>query len=235
MAENIAGGEIDRLYRQLRNMAISFELDPGQRINEVQLAKQLSTSRTPLREAMNRLVPEGLLTTTHKRGFFCRPLDSKTIFDLYELRCGLECHSVRLACKRASDRALGELKDFLWKSADESDDSASERLLGFDERFHETVARLSENTEILASVRNLNARIYFVRWIDMRGRRFSTQEEHMAIVDALLRRDAEAGAELMNRHVSRRMDQIVEVVREGFSTIYMRETLPHPPDSGAAA
>lgn len=234
MAENIAGGEIDRLYRQLRNMAISFELDPGQRINEVQLAKQLSTSRTPLREAMNRLVPEGLLTRTHKRGFFCRPLDPKTIFDLYEFRCGLECYSVRLACKRASDRALGELKDFLWKSADESDDSASERLLGFDERFHETVARLSENTEILASVRNLNARIYFVRWIDMRGRRSSTQEEHMAIVDTLLRRDAEAGVELMNRHVSRRMDQIVEVVREGLSTIYMRETLPHAPDSGAA-
>ncbi len=226
MAVEVASGEIDRLYRRLREMAIRFEIAPGERINEGQLAKRLSTSRTPLREAMNRLVSEGLLTVTHNRGFFCRQLDPKTIFDLYELRCGLEMHSVKLACQRASDKALLDLQAFLIATADEPDDREEERVLHFDERFHETIAELSENASLLAALRNLNARIYFVRWIDMRGRRAITQSEHMEILNAMERRDSAACVALMERHITRRMSRIVEVVREGFSTIYMREHLP---------
>ncbi len=233
MTKGVASGEIDRLYRQLREMTIRFEIAPGERINEGQLAKQLSTSRTPLREAMNRLVSEGLITATHNRGFFCRRLDPKTIFDLYELRCGLEVQSVKLACQRASNEVLADLEAFLIATADAPDDRNEERVLHFDERFHETIAELSGNAALLGALRNLNARIYFVRWIDMRGRRATTQSEHMEIVKALERRDAAACVDLVERHITRRMDRIVEVVREGFSTIYMREHLPIVLGAGA--
>src|SRR5690606_8809543 len=80
----------DRVYEQIKSMAITYRFRPGERINEVDLARQLNVSRTPLREALNRLATEGFLTTAPNRGFFGRPLDTKAVFDLYEFRRCLE-------------------------------------------------------------------------------------------------------------------------------------------------
>ncbi len=220
--------ERDRLYLVMRDMAVTFRFPPGQRINEVALAKELSTSRTPLREAMQRLVSEGLLTSEHRKGYFCRPLDAKAIFDLYELRRCLEVSAVRLACERATDAELRQLEAFLLETADVPEDEPPARLLRLDEQFHESVASLSRNQEFVRTLENVNARIYFVRWIDMGGRRTATQGEHRAILQALKRRDAEAGATLMQRHIGHRMEQITEFIREGFSRIYMGESPARP-------
>src|SRR5713226_2915995 len=65
---------VDRVYEQLKAMAVSYELKPGERLNEGELAKRLGVSRTPLREALNRLNTEGFLRFTPGKGFFCREL-----------------------------------------------------------------------------------------------------------------------------------------------------------------
>src|SRR3546814_21118123 len=79
-----------RAYVALRAMAMSYRFQPGQRLNEGELARELDISRTPLREAMHRLVSEGLLALVSGRGFFALPLEVKEVFDLYEGRYGLE-------------------------------------------------------------------------------------------------------------------------------------------------
>lgn len=61
---------VDSIYQTVRAMAAAFEFKPEQRINESELSKNLGISRTPLREALNRLVAEGLLTAQEGRGFF---------------------------------------------------------------------------------------------------------------------------------------------------------------------
>ena len=71
---------VDRVHRDLRNMAITFRFFPGERLNEAILAKELGVSRTPLREALNRLSAEGFLTFSVNQGFFQKPLDVKEIF-----------------------------------------------------------------------------------------------------------------------------------------------------------
>jgi DNA-binding GntR family transcriptional regulator len=70
--DNGADSVVDRVYEQLKAMSVSFELKPGERLNEGKLAKRLGVSRTPLREALNRLNTEGFLG----KGFFCRELDA---------------------------------------------------------------------------------------------------------------------------------------------------------------
>src|ERR1022692_967687 len=87
---------VDRVYAQLKELAISFELRPGDRINEVVVARRLGVSRTPLREALNRLTSDGFLTLSRNTGFFRKPLDPKEIFDLYELRNQIEMAGGRL-------------------------------------------------------------------------------------------------------------------------------------------
>ena len=64
----------ESLYLTVKDMAILFKFKPGERVNEVELAQRLGASRTPLREALNRLAAEGFLVLKQARGFFCRDL-----------------------------------------------------------------------------------------------------------------------------------------------------------------
>ncbi len=213
-------GEV--LYEKLKALAVTYGLRPGERINEVALARRFNVSRTPLREALNRLMVEGFLVRTANKGFVRRALDPKEIYNLYELRRIMETAVVHLACARASDEALADLLQFVDRSKDESDeDSKALRFLKLDEEFHERLAALTGNAEIVAALQNLNSRIHFVRWIDMQRRRQSTQNEHRAVVLALQQRDAEKAEHLLSAHISRRLDQIVEVVKAGFAEIYL--------------
>jgi DNA-binding GntR family transcriptional regulator len=218
--------QVDRLYRSVKSMAVAFDLKPGERVNEVTLAKSLGASRTPLREALNRLTSEGLLVFEQGRGFFCRQLDPKEVFDLYQTRVALEEAAVRLACARISDAALDELEAFLHRTRSAPEGRDPRVLVDYDEFFHEQLVRASGNAEMLRILRNLNTRIRFVRWIDMEQRREKTQAEHRALLAALRQRDAEAAVALLRGHIEKRLDQITLAVREGFSRLYV-PTPPH--------
>ncbi|MBP0443547.1 GntR family transcriptional regulator [Roseomonas sp. SSH11] len=217
----------DRVHEQVKAMAVTYRLRPAERINEVELARQLGVSRTPLREALNRLAAEGFLTTEPNRGYTVRPLDPARVLTLYEYRAMLETAALRLACERADDAALAELAGFAALSRDTpEEDTEALRLLALDEAFHERIAALSGNEEMLRSLRSLNERIRFIRWIDMRkGRRAATQEEHGRITAHLRARDAEAAAALMQTHIARRLDQITDTIRAGFAEIYTGNAL----------
>lgn len=213
---------VDRVYGELRSMAIRFEFKPGERLHEGDLAKRLGVSRTPLREALHRLNIEGFLRISPGRGFFCRELDAKEIFDLYELRKSLEVAAVRLSAERASDADI----DTLYNSLDDAGmivaDSADIERVELDEKFHERLMMLSGNAEMLHVLRNVNARIRFVRRTDMTiANRMSTQQEHRLVLDRLRERDADGAAAILSQHIDRRIDRINAAIKEGFAQIYM--------------
>lgn len=202
-------------------MAITFRLLPGERLNEAILAKELGVSRTPLREALNRLSGEGFLTFSANQGFFRKPLDVKEIFDLYEFRQQMEMAAVRLAVERASDEQLVDLDAFVQKSAEENPDRSPEEVIALDEEFHERLITLTGNMEMRRSLRNVNDRIHYVRWIDMSGRRTETQMQHKEIVLSLRERNTEKGMKLMGGHIGQRIDQIIDKVERSYGRIYM--------------
>jgi DNA-binding GntR family transcriptional regulator len=213
---------VDRIHRDLRNMAITFRFFPGERLNEAILAKELGVSRTPLREALNRLSAEGFLTFSVNQGFFRKPLDVKEVFDLYEFRQQMEMAAVRIAVERATDEEVLELERFAERSAEDNANRTSEELILLDEEFHERVITLTGNIEMRNSLRNVNGRIQYVRWVDMNGRRRSeTQTEHKEIVRALRERNAEECIRLMSEHIGHRLDQIIEKVERCYGRIYV--------------
>ena len=212
-----------RAYDRLREMAINYRFRPGERLNEGALAKELQISRTPLREAMHRLVSEGLLQSVGGRGFFARPLDVKEVCDLYEARLALETAIVRLACGRASRDWLEAMHGYLDRSVSAHESEPLERLLELDEGFHERIAECTGNLELLRMLRSINARIHFFRWVDMQGRRDNTQAEHRALIAAIGQGDAETAVGIAHSHVARRQDQIIDGIREGYARLYMGE------------
>jgi DNA-binding GntR family transcriptional regulator len=214
-------GHVEDIYQWLKAKAVSFQVKPGDRINEGALAREFGVSRTPLREALNRLVSERFFEFRPGSGFYCRPLEAQEIFDLFELRRVLEIAAVRAACIRASDQGLAALKHALYDEGLETDGLTVAQACARDEAFHVGIAKLAGNAELTAQLGQINERIRFIRWIEMSHRIKRSKEQHKAIMAALMRRDAEAAAGLIGAHIEKRMDQILTSVRQGIVSIYV--------------
>lgn len=222
---------VDRVYAKLRQLAANFEFKPDARINETSLSVELGASRTPLREALNRLVAEGFLTFQSGRGFFCRSLSPSLVLDLYEARVAVETEIVRLACKRATDEELLILKAHLDEKEPEYYTSSDpEILLEQDEAFHLRISKLSQNNELIRMLQNLNDRVRYIRLIYLKsqsGKTLMTEGEaanmsaHRDILNALLERDAETAALKMRQHIERRREDAAEAVRIAYSQLYV--------------
>lgn len=218
----MAGPRVDDIYDQVKAMAVSFRLRPGDRLNEVALSKELGVSRTPLREALNRLVAERLFDFRPGQGFFCRPLDAQSVFDLFELRQIIETAAVRAACAKASDEDLQSLRDELYATGIDITGLTVAEAVSRDEAFHLAIARLSGNAELLQTLTRINERIRYIRWVSMNlDRVHRSKDEHKQVMQALLDRDQDTAAQALAAHISRRMDQVQEAVRQGISSIYM--------------
>lgn len=215
---------VSALHQRLRTMASRFEFRPGERINESALSRRIGASRTPLREALNRLVAEGYIDFQAGKGFFCRDLSPARILHLYEARMAIECEAARQAARRADPASVQELADFLDDTAREyatCQDTA--HLLHLDESFHLRLCALSGNPEFLRMLENVYGRIRFVRLADLRrlqsaGR--TTTANHRAILDAVARGEEQAASDAMRRHIEGRLNHATEAVRLAFADIY---------------
>lgn len=212
---------VDRLTAQLRRMAADFEIKPEERIVEGEMAARLSVSRTPLREALNRLVSEGYLTNTGGRGFFCRALTPERILDLYEARAAIECEALRHAIKRASDTDIAALLAQL-DAADQNADRLA--LLEMDEAFHIGLTKLSGNAELERLLSNINGRIRYVRMIGVNASDGVPAQlaAHRGILEAVQARDVEDALAALRGHIELRKEDATQAVRDAFSEIYVR-------------
>ncbi len=213
---------VDKIYDEVRRMATNFEFKPDQRVNESSLSKSLGASRTPLREALNRLVAEGFLNFENGRGFFCRSLSPEKIQALYEARVAIESEALRLAVQRASDAEIEALSEHVKRGDDNymATDSIAE-MVDVDEEFHLGLVRLSRNEELERQISNINARIRYVRFIDMEIRRARTRADHVAILDALAQRNEDEAVLALRNHIGRRIEETTAAVRQAFSQLYV--------------
>jgi DNA-binding GntR family transcriptional regulator len=222
-AESDSEGVVARVYGLLAERVIGFEFKPGDRLNEGALAREFGVSRTPIREALNRLAADGFLLHTLGQGFFRRRPDISEIYDLYEFRQQLESGAVAIAVSRASVGQLDSLDRFLQESATLGSERPVDELVRMDESFHERVMAMTGNNEMSKALRSINSRIRFVRYIDMRNRRKWTQAEHREVLDAM--RDGNAGlaSSLISGHIEHRREEIVSAVREWYGQMYVGE------------
>lgn len=213
---------VDRIYTDLKNMASHFDIKPDEKLNEARMAAQLGASRTPLREALNRLVSEGFLTFSKGRGFSCRSLNVDQILDLYQAREAVEGKIVELAIQRANRSELENIRDSLSSSENhyhEASDATD--LVGIDEQFHMAIAELSQNAELIRILNNLNDRVRFVRTIDLEKRRVVTPQNHMDIINAMIAGDVKGAVHSMQTHIVRSSEEATEAVRKAYARIYV--------------
>ena len=217
-----AADSSERAYNTIRKLLVEFKLKPEERINELQLSRKLGISRTPIREALNRLASEGFVSLTPNRGFFVRSLSTEGLLDLYELRSVIECAAFKLMCKRADDQQLARLSAYWEALVDGYQDQPADTILVQDEGFHLLIAELSGNSELVNQLLAINARIRFIRRIQIEHRTHNVFQidSHSAIVEAAKRRDAEKGSELLREHIEMTVSATQQALKDALLKVF---------------
>lgn len=146
MAESTGRSQTIRAQAALRQRILSGDLKGGQRLMEVPLAEELNISRTPVREAMSRLVEEGLLERSKTTGFVVRTFELEDIYDAMELRGVLEGMAVRYAAERGTDPILLKEMTLVVRKLDASvsaDEIDFDAYASLNSEFHSILSRMS--------------------------------------------------------------------------------------------
>ncbi|MGY6251067.1 GntR family transcriptional regulator [Bosea thiooxidans] len=215
-----AATSASRAYDEIKLMAVAWQFRPGERLNEVELAQKLSLSRTPVRDALTRLAAEGFVKLVPNKGFYCRGFDPKHVYDLYEMRSGLERLVALLVCERASEDDLATLERFVEETEriDHGNDPLA--VLASDEEFHSRLAELSGNQTVMETLQSVASKIHFVRLMDMKSRRQSVGN-HRKIVTLLKQRRGVEAADALSESIMRRRDDIADLIKRGIGEIYI--------------
>jgi len=196
------------IYRRLKDMILSFALYPGVRVTETELADHFGVSRTPVREALQRLAAEGYLTIRAKQGCFVRDIDLEEINQYYEVRIGLELRALDLLERTGAARELNRLAAIWTPERIPRQPPAVAVMVARDEGFHLALARAAGNAVLAGYLKDVNDHIHIVRRLDFTDpeRIAPTYREHHEVLQRLLQGDVAGGRELLEQHIRRSAD-----------------------------
>lgn len=189
-------------YEKLKAGIFDFELLPGDRFTETEMAERLSMSRTPVREALYRLEREGYLTVHLRVGWSVRPYDFRQFEDFYDLRLILEEAAVARLCELPERAGLDALKvTWLVPAGERLTDP--KHLAALDEAFHTSLVAAAGNAEVARCHREVTERIRIIRRLDFTQahRVDKTYDEHAQILRAIIRRRADEATRLLRSHI----------------------------------
>lgn len=189
------------MYERLRFAIVSGELRPNEPLIEDDLATKYGTSRTPVREGLQRLSADGLLVR-RKRGWAVREFTTTEIRENYEVRAALEGLAARFAAERGSDEERrGIMVQHEYRCALGTPDS--QQRLSTNREFHEAIFTAAHNDRLRHLI-HLAGNFYLTRRVavltnDAQYNR--AQQEHGVIAQAILDRDADAADRAMRLHI----------------------------------
>lgn len=195
----------DLAYAVIRERILSNVYEPGTTINQVQLAKEIGISTTPLREALRRLKQEGLVELDAHRDAHIAALTTEEAADLLELRLALDPMAASLAAQRRTPHDIEEMRASRIPALP---DTPSMMDLDSHRRFHRAIYAASHNSMLITTLDGLWDKADRYRLVGLQqGRaqieRDETDREHEAIMSAVIAGDAEAAASVMRTHISR--------------------------------
>lgn len=194
----------DTIAEELEELIFSGTFADGDRLDEVRLAEQFGVSRTPLREAIQRLALSGLVELIPRRGAFVRQPGPIELMEMFEVMAEIEAVCGRLAAVRISDQALDDLRDANAKCHAAVNAKSPDRYYIENERFHRIIYQESGNGFLAQEAYKLHKRLKPFRrqQLRFRGRLSQSMAEHEAIVDALANGAQSAAADALRSHVA---------------------------------
>lgn len=202
----------DVVFNTLRQAILKGELEPGERLMEIQLADRLGVSRTPIREAIRKLELEGLVLMIPRKGAEVAKISEKNLRDVLEVRRSLEELAIELACQRMSGEdfeALAKAQE-AFRLAVETGDSMT--IAETDEHYHDIIYNGTGNARLVQILNNLREQMYRYRleYIKDAEKRQVLMVEHHRILNAIKERHVAEAKVAIREHID---NQVITVSR----------------------
>ncbi len=211
----------------LRERILAWHYPPGHHLGEQALCEEFNASRIPVREALRALAEQGLVDKVPNMGCYVKQPNVSETQQLYDMRLALELFVMEALIQRgvppdllAAERAYWE--PLLALRADDLVDG--EDLVRADERFHFRLAEALGNTPILDSLDEINARLRFVRLVVITTihRVAETAGEHLAILDALERKDVESARKSLRQNLNHARNKVEMAIASALMRAHQR-------------
>ncbi|MDQ8187977.1 GntR family transcriptional regulator [Pelagicoccus sp. SDUM812002] len=229
-SEAVGGGSnlSHRIETLLRERILKWSYPPGLHLGEIALCAEFKASRIPVREALRILAEQGLVDKVPNQGCFVKQPDVEETQQLYDMRLALELFVVE-SLASAGSLSLDWLKEqrVYWEPllAVKADDTADrDALVDADTLFHFGLAEALGNQPICNALRDINARLRFVRLaaITNAHRIQETAGEHLAVLDALEKRDAEAARRSLRQNINHSRNKVELAIGRALMSVHKK-------------
>ena len=187
----------DAAYDAIKHRIITCAFRPGEYINELQLSSMLKIGRTPVHQALDRLMIEGMVDVIPRKGVIVRPVSLNEVLQIIETRLVNETYCSRLAAERANN------SDVLKRTKHWTSMRNVENMMLLDREFHLLVARAAKNDvlmELLRSLHERSLRFWFIS-LNAPAQYESVHDQHHAIFAAIQQRDPDKSEAAMRAHI----------------------------------
>ncbi len=209
----VRGAGVQMVYERLRQSIVDLELPPGSTLDEVRLSQQFALSRTPVREALVRLVADGLVTTQPNRGTVVAPIDFEKLPVYFEALTLMYRVTTRAAATRRTPAHLVAMREAQARYEDAVERNHAGDMIATNRDFHLAIAEAGGNayftswfSRLLDEGRRLLRLYYYASFDDHLPRKYV--EEHEAMIRAIDKGDAERCDELAAQHAAQIVRQI---------------------------
>jgi DNA-binding GntR family transcriptional regulator len=193
-----------RVYNQIKHLILCNEIMPGQKLHHQELSERLGVSRTPVREALTRLVQEGYVSFLPNRGFTCKEIRIQEAEELYDLREALEAFAVEKAIAKLTQASLDQLRRKMSSYGRDVQKRFTRERLVYDQDVHMQIIRLAGNETLTNTLSHVFERIVLKRRTDGLydpARGLTAHEEHMRLLDAMQQRNVSAAVAIIREHI----------------------------------
>lgn len=189
----------EQVYTILKREILLAQRKPGEQINPRELAEKFGLSTMPVRDALKHLVDEGLVVRKPRVGFFVRSFSGEEIREILEVRKLYELYCLEMYFDQIDRRKLRECLQRCQKKNILSEGEEFERL---DDDIHSLIIQASRNAFLARSYNNIKDLIILIRRL-VRSQTSKANEEHIALIEAILRKDKEEARQILKSHIDR--------------------------------
>lgn len=205
-----------RVFNQLQNDILDGKYQPGDSLIELRLTEEMGVSRTPIREAIKQLELEGLVQYIPNKGAIVKGITAKDIEDIYTIRMMIEGLAARWATEKMTPEELEELKEALALEEFYTIRNDIDHLMKSDTRFHDIIFKASKSKPLMHTLSTFHHYVRRARNASFStpGRAQKALEEHKAILQAIIEKDADKAERLTTQHVKNASDNLLKQKNE---------------------
>lgn len=218
----------DDAYAVLKRRIIVCEMEPGMRVTEARLVQEIGIGKTPVREALARLVQEGLVHNIPRHGYEVAPVTLRDVQHLFGLRLIVEPATVQLAAGHVDTTQLRRLDELCQAGYTIGDHESVTRFLRANHEFHTTLARASGNPRLAEVVERLleeSERLFHIGLM-LRNRTAEMAHEHQELVDALIAGDSEAARRIAVQQILTSQRMVVDALLSSPAVLSAQVEIP---------